>query len=115
MSASEILAAVLQFISSWWGLLFVVIALVLMFIFQRQQLKRLAIRLIFLAEERARQYALKTGKEKFSWVVEHGYQYVPVWLKLFITKAAFAAIVQAAFDSIVDWAERQELRPPQVE
>ena len=115
MNAGEILAAVLQFISSWWGLLFVLVVLVLMFAFKREQLKRLAIRLIFVAEERSRQYALKTGKAKFEWVVENGYQYVPVWLKVFITKATFAVIVQAAFDSIVDWAESQELRLPQTE
>lgn len=115
MDVGSILAAALQFISSWWGLLFVAVVLILMFIFKRQQLKKLAIRLIFLAEERSRAYALQTGKQKFDWVVEQGYQYVPVWLKLFITKATFAVIVQAAFDSIIDWAEDQELRAPQLE
>lgn len=111
----NILTEALQFLSNWWGLLFVLVVIVVMAVFRRQTLKRIAIRLIFVAEERSRQYALRTGKEKFEWVVENGYGLIPPWLKLFVTKEMFSVIVQTVFDNIVAWAEKQEVRIPQLE
>lgn len=101
----------LEFLSSWWGILGAVIILVLTyFIYGFETAKSHVVKLIFIAEEQAREKCLETGRQKFDWVLENGYLYLPNPLKLFITKELFAAIVQSIFDKIVDWAESQELR-----
>lgn len=99
----------LQFIQSWWGIIVAVIALVVLAIFDWQRFKKRVLQLIFFIEEQARKKAIETGKEKFEWVAEHGYQYVPGWAKLFVSEAAFRLIVQKVFDSVFKWAEAQNL------
>jgi len=67
--------------------------------------------LIFVAEERARDLLLTTGEKKFNWVCVNGYQYLPAWLRLVMSQAMFCDLVQKVFDTMVNWAEAQELRP----
>ncbi len=101
----------LEILTQWWGIIGVVVMLVICyFVYGLEATKGHVKDLIFLAEKKAREKCLETGKEKFEWVVEHGYSYLPSGLKLFISKDLFAAIVQAVFDKMVDWAEAQELK-----
>ncbi len=101
---------IIQFAQNYWGLIVALIIIVTFAIKDYEAFKDKIARLIFIAEERARQYSLETGEEKFQWVVVNGYKYVPVWAKLFITEEAFKSIVQAVFDSIVNWAQKQSVR-----
>ena len=101
----------LDFLGQWWGILGVLVILVITyFVYGFEVAKGHVVKLIFIAEEKAREKCLETGRQKFEWVVENGYTYLPTALKLFITKELFAAIVQSVFDKVVDWAESQELR-----
>jgi hypothetical protein len=101
----------LDFLSQWWGILGVVVLMVIAyFIYGFEVVKGHIVKLIFIAESEARKKCLETGKQKFEWVLETGYTYLPAALKLFISKELFALIVQGIFDKIVDWAEAQELR-----
>ena len=49
----------------------------------------------------------KTATEKMSLAVEQIYSIIPVALKPFFTKAVIQGIVQAAFDKIEEYAEKQ--------
>lgn len=53
--------------------------------------------------------------EKFAWVVEHGYQYLPKWLKFFLSEEAFRALVQSIFDSIVKLVTEERKRENPIE
>lgn len=99
----------MEFIQDWWGLIAIAIIAILSAIFNWQNFKKRIIELIFIAEETAREKALETGKAKFEWVAENGYQYVPVWAKIFISEAAFRLIIQKVFDAVFKWAEAQKL------
>ena len=49
----------------------------------------------------------KTASEKMAFAVNQIYEIVPAALKPFITKAVIEKIVQAAFDKIDEYAEKQ--------
>ncbi len=101
----------MEFLTQWWGIIGVVVLLVITyFVYGFEVAKGHVVKLIFVAEEKAREKCLVTGREKFDWVVHNGYPYLPNALKIFITKELFAAIVQSVFDKMVGWAEGQELR-----
>lgn len=102
---------VLEFAAQWWGLIGVVLIIALKFIFDRKNMVEKTVELIYLAEEKAKQCVLNTGEEKFQWVVENGYQYLPATVKLFISKALYAVIVQEIFDRIKEWAKEKDLIP----
>jgi hypothetical protein len=99
----------LEFVQNWWGIIVAVIAAILFAIFDWQRFKKRVLELIFYIEEQARKKAIATGREKFEWVAENGYQYVPAWAKLFVSEAAFRLIIQKVFDSVFKWAEAQKL------
>jgi hypothetical protein len=100
---------VLEFLQQWWGLIAVALFVIASAIFNWQHFKKKLIELIFIAEETARERALKTGKEKFEWVASNGYKYVPYWAKIFVTEEVFRALIQKVFDNIFAWAKKQEL------
>ena len=101
---------ILEFLLSWWGLITVAALVGVYLVCDYESTKDKIVKLIFVAEERAREKALETGQEKFEWVVFHGYQYVPAWLRVFLSEDAFRKLVQDIFDGIVDWAEAQQVR-----
>ncbi len=49
----------------------------------------------------------KTGEEKLELAVEQVYSLIPISLKPFIHKKSVRKIVQAAFDKIEDYAQKQ--------
>ena len=53
------------------------------------------------------QDATSAGGEKFNWVVDTLYAYVPVPLKLIFTKELIATIVQRTFNTMEDYAKTQ--------
>ncbi len=103
------MSAILEFIVNWWGLIGFAIIVVLKFVYDRKNMVEKIVELIFLAEEKAKKHVLKTGEEKFQWVIENGYQYLPTALKPFISREFYAVIVQAVFDRIVKWAKDEDL------
>ena len=103
------LETILEFVISWWGLIALVVIFALKLIFDYEATLKRIRELIFLAEEHARKEALKTGQEKFEWVKEQGYQYLPATLKLFLSKELFGLLVQAVFDKLIGWAESKNL------
>ena len=100
---------VLNFLFSWWGLIALLAIFVLKLIFDYDGTVKMVRGLIFLAEEKARQEVLKTGEEKFQWVVANGYQYLSATLKLFLSEELFAKLVQHIFNRIKEWAEAKQL------
>jgi hypothetical protein len=100
---------VLTFLASWWGLIALIGIFALKLIFDYENTVKMIRGLIFLAEEKARKEVLKTGDEKFQWVVANGYQYLPATLKLFLSEELFAILVQHIFNRIKEWAEAKQL------
>lgn len=49
----------------------------------------------------------KAGTEKMAWVVAQIYEFIPVWLKPFLTTEKIQAIVQTVFDKIKAFADLQ--------
>lgn len=49
----------------------------------------------------------KAGNEKFNWVVETLYGYVPVPMRFVITKQFVSNAVQAVFDKMAEYATKQ--------
>lgn len=47
----------------------------------------------------------KAGGEKFSWVVETLYEFIPSPLRIILTKKCIEKIVQSSFDAIEDYAK----------
>lgn len=97
-------------IQNYWGIIVIIIAAVIYALYDFEKFKKKVVALIFVAEERAREYALKTGEEKFEWVARNGYPYLPKWLKFIISESTFKAIIQYIFDNIVKWAEEERNR-----
>ena len=94
----------LDFVLSWWGIIGIVILFLVELYFEREVAVKRIRDLIFLAEEKGRKGVLKTGEQKFDWVLENGYDLLPPVLHLFLSRVLFAALVQAVFDKIMDWA-----------
>lgn len=99
----------LSFLASWWGLVALVVIFTLKLVFDYDNTVKMIRGLIFLAEEKAKNEVLKTGEEKFQWVVANGYQYLPATLKLFLSEELFAKLVQHIFNRIKEWAEAEQL------
>lgn len=112
---AEYLTILLSFIAQWWGLILILFLFGAYAIYDYEAAKKKIVGLIFIAEERAREKALETGKQKFDWVVFNGYRYLPVWLRLVMSEELFAKLVQSIFDGIVQWAEKQKIREEQTE
>lgn len=100
----------MEFVSNYWGIIVVILAAAIYALYDFEKFKKRVVALIFVAEERAEEYALKKGEEKFEWVARNGYQYLPKWLKFIISESAFKAIIQYIFDNIVKWAEKERNR-----
>ena len=49
----------------------------------------------------------KSGGQKFEWVVDRLFVYVPAWLRPLITKEVIGRMVQFTFDSIEKYAKTQ--------
>lgn len=95
---------IIDFVFSYWGLIGLVALFILEFFREREVAKARVKELIFLAEEKAQKKVLKSGQQKFDWVVEQGYQYLPPIVQLFMTKEAYQLLVQSIFDRIKAWA-----------
>lgn len=100
----------LHFVQEYWGLIAVIVMAIIYAIYDWERFKKRVTALIFVAEERAEEYALQKGSEKFAWVVEHGYQHLPKWLKFFLSEEAFRALVQGIFDGIVKLVTEERKR-----
>lgn len=62
--------------------------------------------LIAQAENKYKE-ATKAGGQKFEWVIDHLYVYVPVWLRPLITREVISQIVQYIFDGVQAYAKLQ--------
>lgn len=51
--------------------------------------------------------ATKAGGQKFEWVIDHLYVYVPAWLRPLITREVISQIVQYVFDGVQAYAKLQ--------
>ena len=100
----------LEFVMSWWGLIALAVIFLIKLLVDYEVTVKMIRDLIFTAEEHARHEAIKTAEEKFAWVVEHGYYFMPKVLRAFISKELFAKLVQAIFDGIMDWTKEKHLR-----
>lgn len=49
----------------------------------------------------------KAGGQKFEWVVDTLYGYVPVWLRPILSREVIAQLVQSTFDVIQGYAYKQ--------
>jgi len=99
----------IDFLLQYWGIIAAVLLIGLELILEREAAVKRIRDLIFMAEEKARKGVLKTGEDKFEWVVENGYKYLPPVLKVILTEEAFRLLVQTIFDGIMSWAEDKEL------
>lgn len=102
--------------SSYWGTIIIfvcgIIYVILHFNASKSIAKKKAIELIFLVEKKAEEFALTQGKEKLKWVVENGYNYLPSYVRIFISKPMFGLIVQEAFDTIIGLTEKHRIDKP---
>lgn len=57
----------LQFVQEYWGIIAVIVFVAIYALYDFERFKKRIIALIFVAEERAEQYALEKGTEKFEW------------------------------------------------
>jgi len=51
--------------------------------------------------------ATKAGGQKFEWVIDRLYVYVPAWLRPLITREVISQIVQYVFDGVQAYAKLQ--------
>lgn len=100
----------MEILTNYWGLIAAAILVAIYAVNDFEKFKKKAAALIFVAEERAEEYVLETGTEKFEWVVENAYPYLPKWLKLALSESAFRAVIQYVFNQIVKWAEQERTR-----
>ncbi len=105
-----IIDIILEHALSWWGILAIVLAAGGYAVYDYEAFRAKVVNLIFIAEEKAREKCLETGRDKMDWVIQNGYPYLPAWLKLFISDSAFRVLIQAIFDGLVDWAEKNKHR-----
>jgi len=100
---------ILDFLMNYWGIIGVVVLFGIELYREREVAVKRIRDLMFLAEEKGRKHILKTGEEKFNWVLDNGYAYMPPILKTFVSKDLFAALVQSVYDQIMKWADEHAL------
>lgn len=98
-----------DFLMQYWGIIVAALLIGLELIIEREAAVKRIRDLIFMAEEKARKGVLRTGEDKFEWVVDNGYKYLPPVLKVVLTEKAFRLLVQTIFDGIMDWASDKGL------
>jgi hypothetical protein len=107
---------VYNFISQYWGLISMflggVVYVATHYTWAKSFAKKKAIQLMFSAEARAEELALSLGAEKFSWVVDQGYNLLPAPVRVFISKPLFSTVVQSLFDEAIAFAKAHEIKKP---
>jgi len=77
-------------IQSYWGLILFVICFIIYLVMQgRSKATQIILSLMLQAEKEAEGLMLKTGDDKFMFVVDRGYQLLPANVRMFITYTMF--------------------------
>lgn len=95
-------------LGQYWGIVTIVVAGLLYFGVDKTARKtaikfaeKKAMTLMFGIEKKCEDFALQSGKDKFDWVVEKGYDLLPAPVRLIISPALFKTIVQGLHDDAV--------------
>ena len=90
---------VLGIIKDYWGVLILLVGALIFLVSQgKAKALQILLSLMLRAEKEAEEYLLQTGDEKFSWVVERGYQLLPKVVRLIITYGMFEQLAKSAYD-----------------
>jgi len=92
--------AIIDFIFNYWGLSAVVVIATIKAISDYQGFKENLKSLVVVIEEKARDYSIEHGEEKFLWVKTHGYDYIPNWLKLVLTEKMYEKLIQSIYEEL---------------
>ena len=88
----------LSTLQSYWGIILFAICFVIYLITQgRTKAKEIILSLMLRAEKEAETLFLKTGDEKFLFVVDYGYRLLPAYVRTFITYKMFTDLANTLY------------------
>jgi len=98
-------------LTSYWGIIIVLIGYAILFIFQRKTAEKLLLGLMLQVEKSAEALALQTGDEKFKYVCDKGYELMPSATKLLISKGVFINLAMQAYDKAKSYLKVLDITP----
>jgi len=100
---------VLEFLSNNLVLVLVVAVIVLELVFEYELAVKRLKDIFMAAEEKAKAGLFDTMEEKYEWVLENGYKYLPPVLKIVITKDLFKKFVTTVYNKGMKFLTSKEL------
>ena len=102
--------AVFDFIFSYWGLVVLLVVIITKAALDLERfMERLQI-LILVVEDKARDWALERGREKFIWVRESGYVYMPGWVKFVLSEKLYEKMIQRIYEEVFNFLKTEGLK-----
>lgn len=98
-------------LTSYWGIIIVLIGYATLFIFQRKTAEKLLLGLMLQVEKSAEALALQTGDEKFKYVCDKGYELMPSAAKLLISKGVFINLAMQVYDKAKSYLKVLDITP----
>jgi len=98
-------------LTSYWGIIIVLIGYAALWIFQRKMAEKLLLGLMLQVEKSAEALALQTGDEKFKYVCDKGYELMPSATKLLISKGVFINLAMQAYDKAKSYLKVLDITP----
>jgi len=98
-------------LTSYWGIIIVLIGYAILFIFQRKTAEKLLLGLMLQVEKSAEALTLQTGDEKFKYVCDKGYELMPSATKLLISKGVFINLAMQVYDKAKSYLEVLDITP----
>ncbi|MCR8641573.1 hypothetical protein NV379_02785 [Paenibacillus sp. N1-5-1-14] len=103
----------MEIIEQYWGLIIAVVGAIVYAATHRQAsysyVKKKLYELMLSAEKYAEELVLKTGKDKMDWVITNGYDNLPSYVRLVISKDLFQKLAQELFDKAILIAEKHKI------
>lgn len=94
----------LSYLQGYWGIILFIIGCVVFLIMQgRTKATEIILSLMLRAEKEAEDLVLQTGDQKFSFVVNKGYQLLPRTVRLFITFTMFEEMAKLLYKSAKEY------------
>jgi len=94
-----ILQTIINLLLPYWGIIGVVLGFGGYFLFQRDGAKKIILSLMLRLEKEAESLCLTNGTDKFQFLVDRGYQLLPVPARLLITQKMFESLAQSLYNT----------------
>lgn len=95
---------ILLYTQQYWGIIVVVIGAILFLVSQgKAKAAQIILSIMLRVEKQAEDYAIKTGDEKFGFVIERGYELLPKYVRMIITYSMFEDMAEVLYNKAKEY------------